>query len=74
MVGIYKIISPTNKIYIGQSTNIEQRWKWYNKLYCKNQTKLYYSLKKHGPQNHVFDIIEECDESKLIERETYWKK
>jgi predicted GIY-YIG superfamily endonuclease len=24
--GIYKIISPTGKIYIGQSINIEKRW------------------------------------------------
>jgi group I intron endonuclease len=74
MIGIYKIISPTNKMYIGQSTNIEQRWKWYNKLYCKSQTKLYNSLKKYGPENHIFEIIEECDEIELLCRETYWKE
>jgi group I intron endonuclease len=73
MIGIYKITSPTNKIYIGQSTNIEQRWKWYKKLYCKSQTKLYYSLKKHGPENHTFEIIEECNETELLNKETYWK-
>jgi group I intron endonuclease len=73
MIGVYKITSPTNKIYIGQSINIEQRWKRYNKLYCKSQTKLYYSLKKYGPENHIFEIIEECKESNLLERETYWK-
>jgi group I intron endonuclease len=73
MIGIYKITSPSNKIYIGQSTNIEQRWKWYNRLYCKNQTKLYYSLKKYGPENHIFEIIEECNEYDLLKKETYWK-
>jgi group I intron endonuclease len=73
MVGIYKIISPSNKIYIGQSTNIDQRWYYYKKLYCKSQTKLYYSLKKYTPENHNFTIIEECSENMLLERETYWK-
>lgn len=73
IVGIYKITSPTNKIYIGQSINIENRFEWYRKLRCKNQTKLYYSLKKYGPDNHKFEIIEECNECNLIIRETYWK-
>ena len=26
MIGIYKITSPTNKIYVGQSSNIENRF------------------------------------------------
>jgi len=73
MVGIYKIVSPSNKIYIGQSTNIDQRWYYYKKLYCKSQTKLYYSLKKYTPEKHNFIIIEECPENMLLERETYWK-
>ena len=73
MIGIYKIVSPANKIYIGQSTNIEQRQDHYKRLNCKNQTKLYNSLKKYGWKAHNFDIIEECTEDKLLERETYWK-
>jgi group I intron endonuclease len=74
MIGIYKIISPTNKIYVGQSTNIENRWKGYQKLMCKNQPKLYNSFKKYGYENHMFEVIEECNENILLERETYWKK
>jgi hypothetical protein len=74
MIGIYKITSPSNKIYIGQSIDIERRKEEYKRLSCKEQTKLYNSLKKYGWELHCFDIIEECDESKLIERETYWKK
>ena len=74
MIGIYKITSPSKKIYIGQSTNIEQRWEDYNKMIrCKRQTILYNSLKKYGPKNHTFEIIEECDELQLLERETYQK-
>jgi group I intron endonuclease len=73
MIGIYKIISPSGKIYIGQSTNIEQRKDHYKRLNCKNQTKLYNSLKKYGWESHSFDIIEKCTEDKLLERESYWK-
>lgn len=74
MIGIYKITSPTNKLYIGQSTNIENRWSGYYKLNCKGQHKLFNSLSKHGVDKHQFDVIELCDEDKLIERETYWKE
>lgn len=75
MIGIYKITSPSNKIYIGQSTNINQRWNdYYKMIRCKRQTRLYNSFKKYGPENHVFEIIEECLENELLKRETYWKE
>jgi hypothetical protein len=35
MIGIYKIINPNGRIYIGQSTNIEGRWTKYKQLACK---------------------------------------
>lgn len=28
---------------------------------------------KYGPENHIFEIIEECQEELLLERETFWK-
>jgi group I intron endonuclease len=74
IVGIYKIISPTGKIYVGQSVDINQRWKRYLRSNCKNQIKLYNSFKKYKPQNHQFEILEECHESKLNEREVFWGK
>jgi group I intron endonuclease len=76
MVGIYKITSPTNKIYIGQSINIERRWKEYNtqNLWIKQQRKLFLSLRKYGPNNHIFEMIEECSLEQLNEREIYWIK
>jgi len=73
MIGIYKITSPTNKIYIGQSTDIEDRWKRYNRLNCKRQPRLYNSLIKYGSKNHKFEVIEECEVDNLLERETHWK-
>ena len=72
MIGIYKIVNPNGKLYIGQSTNVEKRWRTYKTLHCKGQIKLYNSLKKHGFENHKFEIIEECDVNMLDKREIYW--
>jgi group I intron endonuclease len=74
MVGIYKITSPTGKIYIGQSTKIEQRFQYYKNLNCTQQVKLLRSLQKYKPESHNFEIIEECEESKLNLRERYWQE
>ena len=48
MIGIYKITSPNNKVYIGQSVDIEKRLKRYKNLNCKKQSKIYNSLNKYG--------------------------
>jgi group I intron endonuclease len=74
MVGIYKIVSPVGKIYIGQSIKIEQRFEYYVKLNCRQQIKLYNSLKKYTPENHLFEIVEECEEIYLNSRERYWQE
>ena len=71
--GIYKVTSPTNKVYIGQTINLSRRESEYKKIQCKAQPKLFYSLKKHGWEQHKFEIIEECHEDQLLIRETHWK-
>lgn len=73
MIGIYKITSPTGRIYIGQSRNIEQRFKEYKLRLGKNQINLHNSFLKHGVDNHTFEVIEECDFELLNERERYWQ-
>jgi group I intron endonuclease len=73
MIGIYKITNPKGKVYIGQSIRIEDRFKDYIKLRCKNQTKLLNSFNKYGVLDHVFEVLEECPESYLDELETWWK-
>lgn len=73
MVGIYKITNPKGKIYVGKSKNIPQRFSSYLKLqHCKQQVKLYNSLRKYGSENHIFEILEECDISVIDEQEIYW--
>jgi group I intron endonuclease len=74
IIGIYKITSPTNRIYIGQSTDVLNRTKYYtNPNGCKEQHKLYNSIKKYGWDAHTFEIIEECETTQLNERERYWQ-
>ena len=66
MVGIYKITSPTGRVYIGQSKNIEKRFQNHKSPYNLNKnTKLYNSFKKYGVENHTFEIIVECKTSEL---------
>jgi group I intron endonuclease len=75
MIGIYKIISPTNKVYIGQSINIEKRKKQYIKL---NKScigpKLYNSLKKYSWESHIHEILEECTLEQLDKKEIFYKQ
>jgi group I intron endonuclease len=73
MIGIYKITSPTGRVYVGQSVDCESRWKNYSGT-CKSQTKLYRSFNKYGIHEHTFEIIEECLQSNLNSRERYWQE
>ena len=73
MIGIYKITSPSGKIYIGQAVDIERRKKEYIGLHCKNQTKLYNSLVKYGFSEHIFEVVEECNIEELNVRERHWQ-
>lgn len=73
MIGIYKITSPTNKIYIGQSTDIERRFKYYKRLSCKSQPAIYNSLLKYGFEKHKFEILCECNIEELNNKERYYQ-
>ena len=75
MVGIYKITSPSNKIYIGQSINIEKRKNQYIKpsRSCIGP-KLYNSINKYGWENHIHEIIEECSIEELNKKEVFYKQ
>lgn len=71
--GIYKITNLiNNKIYIGQSDDIERRWKQHT--YGKGNKHLRSSFLKYGLINFKFEIIEELKNNKIIltEREQYW--
>lgn len=74
ITGIYKITSPSGKVYIGQSVDIHKRFRNYKTLNnCKQQIRLYNSLKKHGPSNHIYEIIETTDLELLNLKERHWQ-
>jgi len=74
-IGIYKITNPKGQIYVGQSINIERRFKEYKRLAKRSAgRKILNSLKGYGVENHTFEVIEECSKEQLHEREYYWKK
>lgn len=60
MIGIYKITSPSDGVYIGQSINIPKRWQEYRTMITvKGQPSLYRSFLKYGINEHKFDVIHE---------------
>jgi group I intron endonuclease len=73
MKGIYKIISPSNKVYIGQSIDIERRFRHYKRMVCKDQVKIYNSLLKYGVDAHIFEVLELCDTEELNNRERHYQ-
>jgi len=74
MVGIYKITSPSNRTYIGQSINIKIRWAKHRSLVDSHKSsRLCSSFKSHGVESHIFEILEECEVSQLNERERFYQ-
>ena len=76
--GIYLIRNKiNNKVYIGQSRNIKQRWSRHkcdlNKGIHGNKH-LQKSYNKYGKENFEFKIVELCDEAELDSLEVYWIK
>lgn len=77
--GIYKITCINNgKIYIGKSVDVANRWAEHIKSsleigsIAKNQ--LYTLMKEKGAENFTFELLEEVNKDKLLERESYWIK
>ena len=77
--GIYKITNIENQMcYVGQAVNITDRWKQHIKrgigAEAPTRNKLYPAMLEVGVENFTFEIVEECDKSKLNEREDYWQE
>lgn len=78
MVGIYKITNKiNNKIYIGQSINISERWRAHrSRPFQVNASQydspLYRAIRKYGLGNFTFEVIEECNEEELNLKEQFY--
>ena len=77
--GIYKITNIENQMcYVGQAVNLADRFKQHIKRGIGAETptrnKLYPAMLEYGVENFTFEIVEECERSKLNEREDYWQE
>lgn len=75
MAYIYKITNKiNNKIYIGKTErSIEERWKEHcSHIKVYPNIPLYRAISKYGKDNFSIEIIEECDNISIDEREIYW--
>lgn len=71
LTGIYKITSPSGRIYIGQTRNFKSRCSDYKNLdKVVKQRRLYNSFVKYGAENHIIEFIEEClfEDLNIVER------
>lgn len=80
MIGIYKITNSLNgKTYIGQSVNIQDRWKAHrNRPFNPNsndyESPLYRAIRKYGLNNFKFEVLEECERELLNDKEIFYIK
>lgn len=78
VIGIYKITNSQNKmVYIGQSKDIATRWRDHIKCGLGATpaaigNKLYQGMNESGIWNFTFELLEQCKETELNEKEKYW--
>lgn len=74
MAYIYKIINNINKkVYIGQTKRtIEIRWKQHLREYKDKDYALYKAMRKYGIENFTIEVIENCSEEELNEKEEFY--
>lgn len=73
LICVYKITSPSGKVYIGQTVHFRRRVTAHIKDSINLNTILYRSFSKYGILNHSLELIEVLDDKELLdEREIYW--
>ncbi len=71
---IYKITSPSGRVYIGRTKDLNKRILRYSGLHCKSQKMLYKSFLKHGFDSHVISVVEIINKEiySIHSREMFW--
>ena len=74
-IGIYKVTNlKTNQCYIGQSVDLRNRLRDHIKAGLgigSSNNRFYTEMKNIGPENFMYEILEECDRSQLNEKERF---
>ena len=75
-IGIYKIQNNIDqKVYIGSSVNLDYRRTkhfWMLKKGIHDNEHLQNSFNKNGEFSFIFEVLENCDEEMLIDRENFY--
>jgi group I intron endonuclease len=72
---IYKITSPSDRVYIGVTNNVNNRFRQYRSaFFTKSQPQVALSFNKYGVDSHVFDIIDSFEGtlSQAYSKEKFW--
>ena len=74
--GVYEIKNTvTNKIYIGSSKDVRERWNEHKRELNKNKhhsIHLQRAWDKYGEESFTFSLIEECNENDTLAREQFY--
>lgn len=61
------------KIYVGQTNNPERRKQDHLKSAKEGvEGRLYWAIRKHGEENFLFEVIENCEDDITNQREEFW--
>ena len=71
---IYKITSPTERVYIGKTTRLKDRISYYRNNNKGGQKILDSSIEKYGWDQHKFEVIDEAPVDQLNELEIKYIK
>ena len=77
--GIYKITNIENGMcYVGQAVDLRERWRQHIKRGVgadpPTRNKLYPAMLASGVENFTFEVIEECSEAELDQKEQFWQE
>lgn len=71
MIGIYLIRNKiNNKVYVGQSINIEKRWR--DHKVRKDDSAIHQAIQKYGVENFEFKVLQECTRDELNDLEVFY--
>ena len=71
---IYKMITPSDRVYIGMTSNINKRKASYSGLDCKSQPLLFNAIHKYGFDSLNFEVIDNFEGtlSEAKSKEMFW--
>lgn len=70
---VYKLTSPSGKVYVGQTTDFDKRMAAYRGGRCRGQAYLYAAILKHGWDNFRIEVIDTAEFKEHLDfYETLW--